>query len=63
MAMVVACSKFQHDGGLPNLLYVLGISESPMAKATVRAGLVLAGEGQTANPLEFGGDRKTIGKL
>jgi len=23
-----ACSKFQHDGGLPNLLYLLGISES-----------------------------------
>ena len=33
------------------------------AKVTVRGGLVLAGEGQTANPLEFGGDRKTIGKL
>ena len=25
-----ACSKFQHDGGLPNLLYLLGISESPI---------------------------------
>jgi len=23
-----ACSKFQHDGGLPNLIYLLGISES-----------------------------------
>jgi len=23
-----ACIKFQHDGGLPNLLYLLGISES-----------------------------------
>ena len=23
-----ACSKFQHDGGLPNLLYLLDISES-----------------------------------
>ena len=34
-----------------------------MAKVTVRGGLVLAGEGQTANPLEFGGDQKTIGKL
>jgi hypothetical protein len=36
-----------------------------MAKVTVRGGLILAGEGQTANPnpLEFGGDRKTIGKI
>ena len=25
-----ACIKFQHDGGLPNLLYLLGISESPI---------------------------------
>ena len=33
------------------------------AKVQVRGGLVLAGEGQTANPLEFGGERKTIGKL
>ena len=23
-----ACSKFPHDGGLPNLIYLLGISES-----------------------------------
>jgi len=34
-----------------------------MAKVPVRGGLVLAGEGQTAIPLEFGGDRKTIGKV
>ena len=39
------------------------ININNMAKVTVRGGLVLAGEGQTANPLEFGGDRKTIGKL
>ena len=26
-----ACSKFQHDGGLPNLLHSFGISESPIA--------------------------------
>ena len=25
-----ACIKFQHDGGLPNLLSILGISESPI---------------------------------
>ena len=25
-----ACIKFQHDGGLPNLRYLLGISESPI---------------------------------
>jgi len=25
-----ACSKFQHDGGLPNLRSILGISESPI---------------------------------
>ena len=25
-----ACSKFQHDGGLPNLLHIFGISESPI---------------------------------
>ena len=34
-----------------------------LAKVPVRGGLVLAGQGQTSNPLEFGGDRKTIGKL
>jgi len=33
------------------------------AKAPVSGGLVLAREMDTANPLEFGGDRKTIGKL
>jgi len=33
------------------------------AKARVRVGLVPAREMDTANPLEFGGDRKTIGKL
>ena len=25
-----ACSKFQHDGSLPNLRFILGISESPI---------------------------------
>ena len=35
----------------------------PLAKARVRGGLVPAREMDTANPLEFGGDRKTIGKL
>ena len=25
-----ACIKFQHDGGLPNLLHIFGISESPI---------------------------------
>ena len=38
-----------------------------MAKVTVRGGLILAGEGQTANlfllEFQFGGDRKTIEKL
>jgi len=37
-------------------------TEDKQAKVTVRGGLVLA-RGQTANPLEFGGERKTIGKL
>ena len=51
-----ACSKFQHDGGLPNLLYLLGISESPIpslsdprddhafARALLLAGLELPGD-------------------
>ena len=34
-----------------------------VAKAPVMGGLVPAREMDTANPLEFGGDRKTIGKL
>jgi len=25
-----ACSKFQHDGGLPNMRFIFGISESPI---------------------------------
>ena len=33
------------------------------AKARVRGGLVPAREMDSANPMEFGGDRKTIGKL
>ena len=34
-----------------------------LAKARVRGGLVPARDVDTANPLEFGGERKTIGKL
>ena len=34
-----------------------------LAKTPVRSGLVPAREMDTANPLEFGGDRKTTGKL
>ena len=34
-----------------------------LAKVAVRGGLVPTREMDTANPLEFGGDRKTIGKL
>ena len=31
-----ACSKFQHDGGLPNLRFILGISESPITTLQYR---------------------------
>ena len=45
-----ACSKFQHDGGLPNLRFILGISEStatsvsdPMGDHAFARALLLAG--------------------
>ena len=41
------------------LWYIIGYNN----EVPVRGGLVLAGEMDTANPLEFGGDRKTIEKL
>ena len=54
------------------LAVFVGDSATPMstlahnkrsAKARVRGGLVPARDVDTANPLEFGGDRETIGKL
>ena len=39
------------------------LEDAVRAKAGVRGGLVLARDVDTANPLEFGGKRKTMGKL
>ena len=36
-----ACSKFQHDAGLPNLLYLLDISESTVTSLSDPKGVIM----------------------